>query len=336
MLIKKSINKDVILFIFEELLFLTRTGINVYEALLLIQINSHKSNKIVNTLIDYIIKGYSLSSALEKVSGMPIFIIGAIKAGESSQKLDKTLEMIVKQLRMEIETKKKLDQAMMYPKIVIITMTLSIVISVNFIFPIVIDIFMSNQAALPMVTIIFMNIINLLRSHVTILVVVIICLLYFTPTPHIQISLESVKYKFSLYKLVRNKEIANYLGILVSTGVTVNDALDILKVSTDSYVLKKALEESKINILQGKLLSETLSDKIVLPHLLTIIKIGEDSGRLGELLLKVGEYFEASFENELRRKLSLVEPCLTLVLSVIVGFVVLATLLPTLTLSTIF
>ncbi len=336
---KSAISKESLMFMFEELLAILQTGINLYEGLLLIKSSKHSKevNNLASKLIAYVSKGNSLSYSLEQINSIPAFIIGAIKSGEYGGNLEQTLSIIINQLKTEIEAKKKIRQVLIYPTIVVITLIISCIFAINFIFPQLLDMF-TNQDNLPTITIVFISIVNFIQSNnLLLLTIPILLFLLFTllnSTLQGKVFLESIYINLKLYKLYRNTEIANWLGLLISSGVTLTDALEVLQKSTTSVLLKMSLEHSKLEMSEGKYFSDTLhGNKLISSYLFSIIKTGENSGKLGQLLLKTGGYFDKTYSQQLQQLVVWIEPIITLVISLIVAFVVMAIILPTLTLS---
>ncbi|ONI45743.1 hypothetical protein AN641_03445 [Candidatus Epulonipiscioides gigas] len=339
--------KENILFFFEALYTLIKSGINLYETLVIIHHGNPKKeiNKLTKILINHIQKGETFSEALSKVNHIPAFIISAIKAGEKSGSLEEILEIIMNQLKIEVEMTKKIKQVTLYPKIVGVTMLFSLLISVKFIFPTLTKTFSEQDITLPFVTRAFIQMTDFLNHNYLLLIILIttcfVGLNIFKKWAYGNKLLEQLKIKIpkigTLYKLNHNKEIANYIGLLISSGLSIGEATEIFRKSTNSYLLKSIFEKSNKNIIQGKFLSETLKDKpIIMSYLLEIIKIGEKSGGLGASLLRIGKYFEKNYEIELKKAIAIIEPTITLFLALIVAFIVAATMLPTLSLSVSF
>ncbi|OOB78084.1 MAG: hypothetical protein BEN18_08520 [Epulopiscium sp. Nuni2H_MBin001] len=338
------ISKEELIFLLQELLAVLQSGISLYDALVLIKSSSYSraTTKLVNKLIAYVVKGSTLSHALEETGGVPSFVIGAIKAGECTGKLEQTLEIIIKQLELEIQSTKKLKKAMVYPGIVLTTIIIAGMIAINFIFPQLIYTFEYQNAKLPTITLIFIFISTLLQTHTIPMIIAIfgtiVSLMVISSIPAGKVMIEFIKlkiYKYNrLYILYRNKEIANLLGVLLVSGVALPEAVELLKSSTESYMLKNILDITKQNISEGKYLSYSLNNcKLISPYLVGVIEIGENTGQLGTILLRTGEYFEKSYQHQIEKALVWVEPMVTLLLSLIVAFVVIAMMLPMLTLS---
>lgn len=340
-------SKENVLIFFEAMYALNRSGINLYETLILIkQTNPRKEiQQLANIIINEIMKGNTISEALAKISYMPAFIVGALKAGEASGRLENTLKIVVDQLQMDVEMTKKIKQVTLYPKFVVITMVVALFICAKFIFPTFATMFGNQEAELPVVTKIFIAVTNFVDENYLLLGLVICALIA------AGVAIKNWTYgrklaeratlkmpKISLlYKLSKNKDMANYMGLLITSGVNLGDAVEIYRKSTSSSMMNEVLIQSNRNMVQGKFLSDTLkSSPIIIPYLLEIIKIGEKSGELGISLLRMGKYLERNYEVELRKAIAIIEPSITIVMGLLVAVMVAAIMLPMLNLVTTF
>ncbi|OON93910.1 MAG: hypothetical protein ATN31_04925 [Candidatus Epulonipiscioides saccharophilum] len=343
----KVISKENLLIFFEAIVALTKSGINLYETLVLIkQTNSKKEiRRLANVLINSMQQGYTISDALATVKNIPAFIIGALKAGEVSGKFDSILETIVNQLKMEVEMTKTIKRVTLYPKFMIATIIAALVVCLKFIFPTFIDMYSGQGAQLPWVTLMLISATNFVNNYYQwvagIVILSIIAMIRLKKIIYIQKKIEWIKLKIPkvsyLYKIKQNKDLANYMGLLLESGLQLGEAVEIFKDSTSSGMMKYILAQSNMNMAQGKFLSDTLKDSpLIIPYMLEIIKIRENSGGLGQALLDIGKYLESDYEIELRKNISIIEPTLTLIIGLIVAGIAAAIMMPTIGLAITF
>ncbi|ONI37534.1 hypothetical protein AN639_03745 [Candidatus Epulonipiscium fishelsonii] len=328
-----------------ELSNLLQSGISLIETLNIMyqQANSRKRRFILRDIINELNSGKSFSQAIKKLNYFSPFIVSTIHAGESSGNLSYVLDLILQQIQIQIESKKVVEKATLYPKIVLLTLMGIVIVAIKFIFPQFIELFNSYKVDMPFITKLIISIIEFIRPN---LVTFIISLyLYFLVMKRINslyyfksIS-EKIKLQFTFYKnlfqLKSSLEFSNLLGILLNAGITLKDALIILEQTISSPSLKKQIKKSVNEIREGRDLSSTLKEQAILSGtLISIIEIGEKSGTLDTMLLNSGKYFEKLYNHKLEKLLIWIEPILTLTLAVIVGIIVLSIMLPTFSLAT--
>jgi type IV pilus assembly protein PilC len=124
------------------------------------------------------------------------------------------------------------------------------------------------------------------------------------------------------------------LGTLLKSGVSILSALDISKAAMANVVLMEDIDEASAGVKQGKGLAEILSQSRYFPVMVTdMIAVGEESGNLDEVLVNVADSYDLQVERAVRVFISLFEPALLLVMATLVGFIVIAMLLPVFNLS---
>ncbi len=339
-----TVSKQTLIFILKELVAVLQTGVNLYDALVLVKTSKHSKevDLLIEKIIAYIVQGHDLSYAFEQVNSIPEFVVGAVRAGEKGGTLLETLKIIINQLEVELQSTKKIRQTMAYPMIVLTVLICTTLVAVNFIFPALLEVFIDQGAQLPLITQIFITIVMLLQQNtfrIISCILAIICIINFKITSKtFSVYLEKVFLNCviigSFYKLKINKEIANWLGLLLYSGVDLATSISILEHSTSSECLKNTLYKSRIQLQDGYFFSDTLkTEKIISPYLIAVIETGEKSGRLDKLLISTGEYFEETYQHKMQLFFIWLEPVVTILLSIIIGFVVMAIMLPTLTLS---
>jgi general secretion pathway protein F len=130
---------------------------------------------------------------------------------------------------------------------------------------------------------------------------------------------------------LQKREIARFartLGTLLKSGVPLLQALELVEEVVGNRMISSSLKEVRAGIREGQGIAGPLGESGVFPSLaLQMVSVGEETGRLDEMLMKVAEYYERDTQTQLRRLTSLVEPVLILTMGLVVGFVVIAMLL---------
>jgi general secretion pathway protein F len=117
------------------------------------------------------------------------------------------------------------------------------------------------------------------------------------------------------------------LGTLLKSGVPLLQALEVVQDVLENQMVSRALREVRVGVREGQGIAGPLGRSGVFPTLaLQMVSVGEETGRLDEMLMRVAEYYERDTYNQIKRLTALLEPVLTLVMGLLVGFVVISML----------
>jgi type IV pilus assembly protein PilC len=118
-------------------------------------------------------------------------------------------------------------------------------------------------------------------------------------------------------------------GTLISSGVPMMRSLEIVGETLNNMVLTEAIDETRACIREGQKLSEPLAASGLFPSMVThMIDVGEESGRLSEMLVKVGDFYDGEVETTIKGLTSMIEPMLIIFLGVVVGFIAISVMTP--------
>lgn len=260
-----------------------------------------------------------------------------IKAGEVSGTLDSSLRRIAEQEEKNDKIMKKIRGAMMYPLISLIVIILVFVYMMVEVVPEVENLYVSMDETLPMLTQILVGIKDFIMNFwyivMIILAVVIVSLKqFFKTTPGIRTS-ANIKLNIpmfnDLFKLLYNGRFARIAQILLSTGVSVLDSVHIAGEATDNVVVQDVIEEAATMVQAGKPLSVALKDKdYLLPLVPNMAAIGEESGKMDEMLGKAAQVYEDELDEKVNAISTMIEPLMLLMLGGIAAILVAGVLLP--------
>lgn len=317
-----------------------KSGLTITEALSIAQSSAAgKLKKILSKVLKSVRSGRSLSSSLEdcgKVfSGL---FINAVYAGESSGTLEENLENIAQQLEKERELISKIKGAMLYPIVVLVAAFILMMVLSFVILPKIIPLFEGLKADLPITTRALISFSHFIQAHGAILflsIVVFIALMgwavrqkFSKPATHwFFLNLPVIK------KLVINANLARFsrtLGTLLKSGINIDEAVDITTHTMSNYYYRKALGRAGQRISKGTELSENL---IPFEHLFPVlvvkmIKVGEGSGRLEEVLFYLAEFYETEVDASTKVLSTAIEPILLIFIGLVVGFLALSIITP--------
>jgi general secretion pathway protein F len=260
--------------------------------------------------------GSSLARALEAhPKAFPDYYTGMISAGETSGKLNEVLLKLADFLETEISLKNKVKTALFL---------------FTFVIPKVSKIFEATSASLPFITVVLISISAVFKQYWWLLLIAITsAILLYRKIKEKNKKLidnillrEPMKILTGLYML----RFTMTLGFLLSGGLPILYAMQLTAKATGNVVLEDRIMSARDLISQGAKLSTSLEG--FPPTLLQIIATGEQTGKLPEILEKTAKSYDAEFDRKLQRAISLLEPSLILTMGLIVGFIVVAVLLP--------
>ena len=260
-----------------------------------------------------------------------------IRAGELSGTLDSSLKRIAEQEEKNEKIMKKIKGAMMYPLISLVVIMFVFVYMMVNVVPEVENLYESMGEELPMLTQILVAIKDFIMNFwyiVLIIVGVIVFLLrqFFKTTPGIRM-MANVKLNIpmfnNLFRLLYNGRFARISQILLSTGVSVLDSVHIAGESTDNVVVQEIIEDAATMVQGGKPLSTALKDRdYILPLVPNMAAIGEESGKMDEMLGKAAQVYEDELDEKVNAISTMIEPLMLLMLGGVAALLVAGVLLP--------
>jgi general secretion pathway protein F len=289
---------------------------------------------IVQSILKSIREGSSFSEALKKHPKVfPTLYVNMIRAGEAGGVLATVLDKLNEFLESTKELKDNVVSAMIYPAILGITGGFSIIILLTFVLPKFTAIFSEIGGSLPLTTQILLAISNGFRSFwwigLSILIVVFLVLRSYVRS-------ETGRYKWDVLKLkmmedvIRKLETARFcrtLGTLLRSGVSVLAALNNSKDVISNQVIASQIDAVLKGVKEGKGIAGPLSEAKVLPPLaLSMMKVGEETGQLDSMLIKVANAYEKSLREAVKRFMGILEPAIILGMGLIIGFIVISML----------
>ncbi len=320
-----------------ELSALLSAGLPLDRSLnILSEISENKEMKnVVQSILKSIREGSSFSDALARHPGVfPRLYINMTKAGEAGGVLDVVLDKLSEFLESTKELKEHVFSAMIYPAILTVAGGASIIILLTYVLPKFSTIFAELGGSLPLSTQIILTFSNGMKSYWwAVLLSMITGWIIFKNS----IKSDTGKYRWDTFKLkvmgdvIQKLETARFcrtLGTLLKSGVPLLQALTNAKDVISNRVIASAIDGVLKGAKEGKGIAVPLSDTNVFPPLaLSMIKVGEETGQLDSMLLKVASTYERSLKVAIKRFVSLFEPAVILAMGLIIGFIVISMLM---------
>jgi general secretion pathway protein F len=290
--------------------------------------------RVVADILQSVQRGKSLAEAMAQHPKVfqPLYV-NMVKAGEIGGVLDAVLLRLTEYLERADELRDEVRSALVYPVILTIVAMGSVTILLTYVLPKFAAIFSQAGQALPTSTRVLLGMSDAMRSYwwAGILIVVGLSFAFsnYIRTPGGRLQWDRFKLRLPLLgNLLRKLAVARFartLGTLLRSGVPMLQALDIVRDVTGNVVLAAAIEEVKVGVRGGSGVAGPLSHTAVFPPLaLQMISVGEETGKLDEMLVQVADYFDKEVRQQIKRLTSLLEPALLLIGGVVVAFVVLS------------
>jgi general secretion pathway protein F len=311
--------------------------ISAFDAMLA-QMKGGRLNRVLARVRERINEGASLAEALREHSRVfDQTTVALVEAGEESGTLELVMERLADFGEQRIELRRKVLSSLAYPLLMLITGIVVLFFLMTYVIPKVTRIFFEMEQALPWPTILLIRVSDVLQQYWWIYVpgvLIVLALAYrLLRTKRGRELADRYALRIPLIgTLIRYSAIARFartLGTLISNGVPLFQALLIVRNAVTNSVLAEAVDTVAEKVRQGESMAEPLARSGVFPPTtVQMIDSGEQSGTLGAMLLKVADSLEGSLAASLSVGTSLLEPIMILLLGSVVGFVVMAVLLP--------
>ena len=263
--------------------------------------------------------------------------VALVRAGEAGGLLDQTLNRIADYAESQDELRSKIKSAMAYPVIMLLFGVIAVIVLLTYVMPKVLDIFKELDQTLPIITQMLMDFTGFLRKYwIPLLVGAIMTVAALRR--YIRTDRGAHQYHMFLLNipkmgdLLLKREIAAFartLGSLLRNGVPILNALSISAEVMTIRPIRDEIEKIPEGITQGAGMAPTLrSSPLFPPVVVNMVAIGEETGQLPDVLLRVADSYETQVERAIKTMTSIIEPIIILVLGLIVFVIVLAMLLP--------
>lgn len=336
-LLRRVTGRDVTQFT-QELATLLSAGLPVDRALGILAGATPKESfkRLLLEIKADVQSGSYLSDALAKHPRVfSNFLVNMVKAGESGGVLEAVLERVGDFLESTQEMLDHIKSSLIYPFFLVLIGGVSILILLTVVIPKFSIIFEDMGAALPLSTRLLLAGSGFLERYFWLIAAVFVAGVAVadryrrTPAGRLAIDRRLLRIPV-LGALIREIETARFartLGTLVRSGVPILRALNLAKDIVQNRTMAGALDTVHTRVKEGEHLSAPMADTGLFPDLAAqMIRVGEETGRLGDMLIRVGDRYEKSVRVLIKRLISLLEPVMILAMGLVVGFVVISML----------
>ena len=319
---------------------LAQSGIPIIESLMFIENDAAKLKVrlVAKELRRQIMAGATFADTIAKYPDQfGQIYIGLVKAGEDSGELEKTLQRLLELLGKEAAIRGKVIGTLMYPMFVIVLAVIIVLVMLMFVFPVFKEMFDGMGKDLPWITATLMSAGIFLKTYWFFVPIILGSIAgFFTFIMRWQPSkrkIDEFVLKVPLLcDLIQYSNFANFVAVMqvaYDAGVPIIECLYLANVTLTNYTLKTKIETATLKVQQGQHLSIALRSTRVMPKMiLFMIATGEQSGRLGDMLLQATNFIDKKLDGIIDTMTKMIEPIMLIVIGSIVLTLALALYLP--------
>lgn len=330
---------DVVTFT-RELATLSNAGLSLIKALVSLrdQLPEGRFRFVLTGVVEGVERGDSLSESMARFPKVfPRVYVNMVRSGEVSGSLDDILKRLATLLEKQQRLRKRVASALIYPAFVLGMAIIILAVLMIFVVPTFTKMFADLGSDLPRATKILIATSNVFVNYWILLIVGAIALgytiKYMLVIPFIKYYVDIVVLRIPVFgKLASRVTIARFsrtLGTLLNSGVSILSALSIVKEATTNIVYANSIPKIMDSVKEGESLALMMERTGIYPNLVVkMVGVGEETGQLSDMLLKVADNYEEDVDVLIGSLSSLMEPLLIVIMGLIVGFIVIAMFLP--------
>lgn len=315
-------------------------GVPITNALALLseQMNNKKFKKIIEEMDEDVKKGEMFSSSMKKHPKVfPQLLISMIESGEVSGNLDEMMLRMSTHFEKEAKIANKVKGAMIYPAVLSVVAIAAVMIIMVVVMPTFLEMFTSSGVELPISTKILMGMSSFLSKNIILVVVFIVGSIvgfnFYKQTEGGIRNISILKLKIPVIKELNKKIIVSRftrtLSTLLSSGVPMVQSLPIVSGVLGNKIAEEAMEKIRERVMRGDGLSGPIKEYSIFPPMLSsMIKIGEESGALDDILNKTADFYDEEVEQAIQTTTALLEPALIVVMGAVIGFIIISIMTP--------
>jgi len=331
--------RDLVIFT-RQLATMISAGLPIVMALRVLeeQATNRRLRETIGSVRAGIERGGSLSSEIAKhPQAFFEFYVNTVRAGEISGVLDVSLDYLADYLERELDIVQRVRTAATYPLVVLVFTLVVAVAAIVFIVPMFVQIFRSFKVALPLITILMLRVSEVVRALwwlvVLAIIVSVVGMIALRGTSGGQRVIDSFLLRLpilgSIVKKLAFARFGRSMAVVIRSGVPMLEGLAAVANALGNRVIGDAITVARERMRQGRTMADSLSrSPLIPPMVVQMVRVGEETGAMEDVLNKVAEFYEREVDNTVKRFASVVEPLLIVAVGGVVGLVALAVLLP--------
>ncbi len=331
--------QDLLLFS-RQLALLTDSGVGIVQSLELLaeQSTSRKFKQVLGQVIADLRSGSSISAALDKhPSVFSTLYSRMVAVGEQTGELGTILRSLADHMEREAQATKRLKAALMYPMVILGLAVVVVALLVTVALPPIINLFTSFGTDLPLPTKILLFLVHFATNYglhllIGLVALIVIGFLYIRTSAG-RYQLDKLLLKLPvigrLNQLTELARASRTQSLLFRSGLPLPDIMTLTRQASGNRVVAKALAQVEEGMLKGEGLARPMSkDRLFLPLMVAMTRVGEEVGNLDETLVTVAQNYEVEAEDRMRTALGMIEPVMLIALGGVVAFLALSLFMP--------
>lgn len=328
-----------------QLAMMIRSGANLVRGLdiLKAQVEDKRLKSVIKIIFEGVSRGNSLSQSMRDCKGaLPDLLVNLVAVGEESGSLDTVLTSMAEYYERENFIRKKISSVAVYPVILTLVLIGLIILFINVILPSIADLMTQTGQSLPLVTQILINSAMFLKANAFYLLLGFVAVLFaykrISLIPQVRYFIDDVKLHIPvLGKNIHNIIIARFartLALFLHSSIPIVTILNSMETIMGNKVPSQALARIKEKVTQGDTLTSAFGEEPFFdPLVIQMMSIGEETGRLEELMGEIANHYDRSVEIGIARMTALIEPIFTVVIGVFAGIMIISIALPIMNMS---
>lgn len=293
--------------------------------------------KTIGAISTQIGEGKTVAEAMSTQKGFDKLYVNLVKAGEAGGILDGILHKLALHMDKQAKLKSQIKSSLMYPSIVVFVGIIVVWVMMIFVIPTFVEMLKENNTKIPAITQFVMDLSAFFVAYTLYLIPAIVVLFYaflsYIKTPDGKRQWDITTMKMPLFGMIIIKgNLTNFaatLGTLLTSGVSLLEALDICVEATDNSVIANDFREVRKKIMEGQTLTEPLGKIAYFPEIVNqMVKVGEQTGQIDSMLVRVAQVFQDELDELIGNMTKMIEPVIIVVLGGVVGVMLVAMYLP--------
>jgi type II secretory pathway component PulF len=336
----QKVKPEEIIIFSQQLSTLYKAGLPLLSGLkgLRDQIMNQRFKEILEEIGLQVEGGNTLFGAMSKYPDVfSVVYLNMIRAGETSGRLGESLDRYVALADRELRSRQKVKEATRYPKIVVFSVIIAFIVLLAFVIPRFAQVYAQFNTTLPLPTRIMIGTNNLFHHYWYLILSVFL----FTPfllrryihTEKGRVFWDRLKTRIPgfgrLFVIAALSRFAHTFVMLNKSGIPILQTLEVTSTTINNVVISQSIEEISRQVREGRTLADSMKETgRFTPLVIQMVGVGETTGTLDEMLIRITEYYDIELENAIKKMTTYIEPALTLFMGVVVLFLALAVFLP--------
>ncbi|VYU68656.1 type II secretion system F family protein [Clostridium tertium] len=335
----KITTKDLAIFC-RQFYTMLEAGVSIVSCLdiLSAEISNKKLREVIIEVTEDVKKGDTLSGSMAKYPKVfPQILVKMVESGEVAGNIDEMMKRLSIHFEKEYKLNNKIKSSMIYPAVLSVVAVAAVIFIMTFVMPTFIQMFEGEGIELPLITKVLISVSKFMSSNWILLFIILIAIIIgfniYRKTPAGYASLSRLKLSLPvLGKLNQKIIVSRYtrtLSTLLSAGVSLVHALPTVAGVVGNKVAEETIMRTREKVVRGDSLSSTIFEEKIFPTMLaSMVKIGEESGALDDLLNKTADFYDDEVEQAIQTSTALIEPILIVFMGVTIGIIVISIMLP--------